>query len=62
MDEFCSHTGDCEDGASYCDDLFCWCHSDVSYHDTIQHPVYDPASLVLAYDFYDLPFPSQEVR
>ncbi|GCF10890.1 hypothetical protein [Dictyobacter arantiisoli] len=22
----------------YCDDLSCWCHTNLPYHDTVQHP------------------------
>ena len=36
----------------YCDDLACWCHCDVGYHELVMHPGYSDSDLELAYGFY----------
>lgn len=43
----------------YCGDLECWCHTDVEYHDEVQHPVYSEGDVEQAYRFYHLSW-SQE--
>ena len=39
----------------YCEDLECWCHSDVSYHDDVTHPQPSEEEMELAYQFWSLP-------
>jgi hypothetical protein len=38
----------------YCDDLNCWCHTDVGYHSTVQYPAYLDEDVDLAYSFYEV--------
>ena len=36
----------------YCDDPGCWCHTDVDYHEWVQHPGYSDEDVEQAYSFY----------
>lgn len=38
----------------YCDDLTCWCHCDVAYHDLVVHPEYSEDDVEQAYAFYEM--------
>lgn len=38
----------------YCDDLGCWCHTDVDYHESVMHPVYLDGTVEQAYGFYEI--------
>jgi hypothetical protein len=48
------HFGEVVEGEWYCSDLSCWCHTDVEYHDTIQHPEYSDEDLEQVYVFYEV--------
>lgn len=39
----------------YCEDLACWCHTSVVYHDALEHPGYSEEDVKQAYDFFGLP-------
>lgn len=45
------HTRDCP----FCSCLDCWCHTTVSYHDAVMHPIYSEKEFAQAYTFYMLP-------
>lgn len=38
----------------YCGNPGCWCHTDVTYHDLVEHPVYLEGELEEAYGFFEI--------
>jgi hypothetical protein len=36
----------------YCDELSCWCHSDVSYHEDVTHPTATDEEIDQAQTFF----------
>lgn len=38
----------------YCGRPSCWCHTNVSYHEQVQHPVPSDAEITQAYQFFEL--------
>lgn len=38
----------------YCDDVSCWCHTDVAYHDWLQHPAYSSEEVKQVFSFYEV--------
>lgn len=46
------HTAD----SPYCDDLGCWCHTDVAYHGAVMHPAYLDGDVEQAYGFYGISY------
>ena len=44
------HTASCP----YCGELDCWCHTDVEYHDQVQHPAYSDEDVERACSFYNI--------
>lgn len=44
----------------YCGDSSCWCHTDVAYHDTVEHPAYLDGEVEQAYNFFELAYEGRE--
>jgi hypothetical protein len=38
----------------YCGDYSCWCHTDVTYHEQVEYPVYQAGEIAQAYHFFEL--------
>jgi hypothetical protein len=39
----------------YCSNLSCWCHTNVEYHDQVQHPVASEEQIDEVYNFFSIP-------
>lgn len=38
----------------YCDDIACWCHTDVLYHEAVTEWPYSDEDIARVYTFYEL--------